>query len=168
LTLWLGSEFADNSTLVMQLLTVGVLLNSFAFVPFGLIQSAGRPDLTAKLHLIELPFYLLLLWWMVGIYGIVGAAIAWVVRVAFDTLALFVMAHRLLPSVSPLSLPRIFVICVALFVLALGAMIPSFVLKGVFLLLVMLIFVAVVWFIIFDKDEKNMIVSRLRAIPVFN
>ena len=58
---------------------------------------------------------------MVGVYGIVGAAIAWVVRAAVDTLALFVMAHILLPSVSPFSLRRLFVIGMALFVLALGA-----------------------------------------------
>ena len=167
LTLWLGSEFANNSTIVMQLLTVGVLLNSFAFVPFGLIQSAGRPDLTAKLHLIELPFYLLLLWWIVGTYGIVGAAIAWVVRVVIDTLALFVMAHVLLPSVSPFSLRRLLFVCLVLCVLSLAAMIPGLALKGAFLLLIILLFVTVSWFIIFDKDEKNMIVRRLRAIPVF-
>ena len=108
LSLWLGREFADNSTLVMQLLAVGVFINSCAHVPFGMVQSAGRPDLTAKLHLIELPFYLLILWWLLGTLGIVGAAIAWVVRVAVDTLFLFAMAQRLLQSVSPLSLRLVF------------------------------------------------------------
>lgn len=49
LMLWLGSEFADNSTLVLQLLAVGVFINSLAHVPSGLEQGAGRPDLTAKL-----------------------------------------------------------------------------------------------------------------------
>jgi O-antigen/teichoic acid export membrane protein len=62
LTLWLGGEFANNSSVVLQLLTVGVFINCHTQVPFGMIQSAGRPDLTAKLDLIELPFYLLVLW----------------------------------------------------------------------------------------------------------
>jgi len=52
LNFWLGTTFADQSTLVLQLLTVGVLINSLAQLPFTLIQSAGRPDITAKLHII--------------------------------------------------------------------------------------------------------------------
>lgn len=53
LNLWLGEEFAQNSTRVLQLLAIGVLINSLAHIPFSYIQSAGRPDLTAKLHLVE-------------------------------------------------------------------------------------------------------------------
>ena len=53
---WLNAEFAQNSTLVLQWLAVGVLFNSLAQIPFVLLQSAGRPDITAKIHLIELLF----------------------------------------------------------------------------------------------------------------
>ena len=88
LDLWIGSDFANNSYLVLQLLAIGVFLNSLANVPFGLIQSAGRPDLTAKLHIVELPFYLLILWWLLSEYGIVGVAVAWVLRVAVDSFIL--------------------------------------------------------------------------------
>lgn len=168
LTLWLGSEFAGNSTLVLQLLAVGVFINSHAHVPSGLVQGAGRPDLTAKLHLFELPFYLLILWWLLGAYGIVGAAIAWVVRVAVDTLFLFVMAHRLLPSVSPFTLRPVLMAGMALFMLALGAVIPGLAMKGLFLLLVLLLFAAVAWFAILAADERNMIRSRLKAISTFS
>ena len=168
LTLWLGSEFADNSSLVLQLLAVGVLINSLAHVPSGLVQGAGRPDLTAKLHLTELPFYLLMLWWLLGAYGIVGAAIAWVVRVAVDTLVLFVMSNRLLPTVTPFTLRSVFMAGMALFVLSLGTVIPGFAMKGLFLLLVLFLFAAAAWFVILATDEKDMICSRLKAIPIFN
>jgi len=168
LTLWLGSEFADNSTLVLQLLAVGVFINSLAYVPSGLVQGAGRPDLTAKLHLIELPFYLLILWWLLGAYGIVGAAIAWVLRVAVDTLSLFIMAQRLLPLVSPFSLRPVFMAGMALCMLVLGAVIPGLAMKGLFLLLVLILFAAVAWFVILATDERNMIRGRLRALPIFN
>jgi len=168
LILWLGSEFADNSTLVLQLLAVGVFINSLAHVPSGLVQGAGRPDLTAKLHLTELPFYLLILWWLLGAYGIVGAAIAWVLRVTVDTLILFMMSHRLLPSVSQLTTRPMFMVGIVLFVLVLGAIIPGLVMKGVFLLLVLLIFAAIAWFVILATDERDMICSRLKAIPIFN
>ncbi len=166
LTLWLGSEFAENSTVVLQLLAIGVFINSHAHVPSGLVQGAGRPDLTAKLHLIELPFYLLTLWWLLDVYGILGAAIAWVARVAFDTLVLFILAHRLLSSVSPFSLRPVLMASVALFALALGIVIQGLATKGLFLLLVMLIFAVVSWFIILAEDERDMIRRRLKAIPI--
>jgi O-antigen/teichoic acid export membrane protein len=99
LGLWLDAEFAQHSTRVLQWLAVGVLLNSLAHVPAGLVQGVGRPDLTGKLHLAEFPLYLVALWWLVGRYGIEGAAAAWVLRAAVDAVALFVFAARLLPGV---------------------------------------------------------------------
>ncbi len=168
LTLWLGSEFASNSTLILQLLVVGVFINSHARVPSGLLQGAGRPDLSAKLHLIELPFYLLILWWLLGAYGIVGAAIAWVLRVAVDTIFLFAMAHRLLSAVSPFKLRQVLMACMALFVLALGSLMPSLAVKGLFLLLVLLFFAVVAWFVILIADERSIIRSRLKTIHIFN
>lgn len=95
LNLWLGNEFAEHSASVLQWLAMGVLINSMAQMPFALLQGAGRPDLTAKLHLIELPLGLLTTWWLIGRYGIDGAAMAWVARVVMDTVILFCMARRI-------------------------------------------------------------------------
>src|SRR5262249_15484540 len=94
LRLWLGVEFAQHSFRVLQWLAVGVFVNSLALVPFTLLQGVGRPDLTATLHLIELPIYVGLLWWMVNTRGIEGAAIAWTLRVSIDALLLFALANR--------------------------------------------------------------------------
>lgn len=98
LTCWLGGEFSRNGTRVMQWLVLGVFLNSLAMIPSTLLQALGRPDLTAKLHLVELPVFLLMLWSMIHMFGIEGAAIAWMLRVGFDALLLFAVARRLLPS----------------------------------------------------------------------
>jgi len=166
LNLWLGSEFADNSTLVLQLLAVGVFINSHAYIPSGLIQGAGRPDLNAKLHLIELPFYLLSLWWLVGVYGIVGAAIAWVLRVLIDAIILFVMARRLLTSAY--TLRPVFMFGTALFVLTLGAIIQGLVTRGVFITVAMFLFAIVAWLVILSTEERNMIRKRLHAMLSFN
>jgi O-antigen/teichoic acid export membrane protein len=91
---WLGSEFAENSTVVMQWLAIGVFLNCVGRIPFVLIQSAGRPDLPAKLYLFELPFYVAALWYALNIYGIKGAAAVWTIRVFIDTAAFFVMSSK--------------------------------------------------------------------------
>jgi O-antigen/teichoic acid export membrane protein len=80
---WVGAEMAEHGYRVLQLLAVGVFINGIAQVPFAFIQ-AGRPDLTAKFHLIELPVYVAALWCAIHWWGIEGAAVAWVGRVAVD------------------------------------------------------------------------------------
>src|SRR5262249_6502402 len=51
LRFWLGSAFAENSSAALRWLSAGVLFNCLAYLPFALIQGAGRPDITGKLHL---------------------------------------------------------------------------------------------------------------------
>jgi O-antigen/teichoic acid export membrane protein len=102
LTIWLGTDFASHSFRVLQWLAVGVLLNSLAQLPFALVQGVGRPDLTAKLHLIELPGYLLALLLLIHAVGIEGAAVAWTARVGVDAAILFVIARRLVPRGVPI------------------------------------------------------------------
>lgn len=94
LKFWLGADFATHSTRVLQILTIGIFLNSFAYIPFALVQSAGRPDWTAKLHLLELPGYLLLFWTLTTRFGIAGTAAAWSIRATIDMLVLIVLGHK--------------------------------------------------------------------------
>jgi O-antigen/teichoic acid export membrane protein len=96
LRVWLGAEFALNSTSVLRWLAAGVFLNSLAVLPWVLIQGAGRPDLTAKFHMIELALYLPILWFMVRNYGVRGAAMAWTGRVLLDTMFLLFAAQHFL------------------------------------------------------------------------
>lgn len=86
----LGADYADRGALVMQILAVGVLVNSLAQIVFSLLQGLGRPDLVAKFHMAELPFYGVLLWFLLKHMGISGAALAWTLRVSADALLLFV------------------------------------------------------------------------------
>ena len=94
LLFWLGPEFAARSTLVLQLLAVGFLLNSQAWVPSTLLMSMGRPDLVAKLFLLEAPFYFVGAYWMIGKFGIVGAAAAWAIRGGVETIIFFITCWR--------------------------------------------------------------------------
>lgn len=98
LTLWLGAEFALHGYRVLQLLAVGVLINACAYLPASFLHAAGRPDVTAKLHMIEFPLYIPLVYWLIRGYGIEGAAAAWVLRVTLDAALLFWMAGRTLPK----------------------------------------------------------------------
>ena len=96
LALWIGPEFADRSAVLLQVFAVGILINCLAHVPFTLIQSAGASRLTALAHLIELPFFLAALWWLTSTHGVLGAAIAWLLRMVVDTLLMFALCSPLL------------------------------------------------------------------------
>lgn len=93
---WINAEFAEKGYRVAQWLAVGMLINSFGHLSQSLVQSYGRPDITAKLHVAELVAYVPYLWWLVDRWGIEGAAVAWVVRVTISTIVLAVLADRCL------------------------------------------------------------------------
>jgi O-antigen/teichoic acid export membrane protein len=95
LQLWLGLDFARESTPALQILAVGVLVNSMVQVQYALVQALGRPDLTAKFHLAQLPLHGFLVWWLVGLWGTTGAALAQSIRLTVEALLLFVAACRL-------------------------------------------------------------------------
>lgn len=92
---WLGPSFAQQSSGVVRWLSIGVLSNGLAQIPYGLVQGTGRADLTAKLHLAEAPAYLAALVWLATSVGIGGVALAWTLRMTIDMLLLFWLAKRL-------------------------------------------------------------------------
>lgn len=96
LEFWLGGAFAESSATVLALLAAGMLISSLSQVPSTYLQGSGRPDLLAKLLILELPLYFAGLYWLTTRYGIEGAAVAWLVRVAFDFVAMVVVSDGLL------------------------------------------------------------------------
>jgi O-antigen/teichoic acid export membrane protein len=93
---WINEEFASQSAFVMQVLAIGMLVNSAAMVPFASIHSANRPDVTAKIHILELPIYAVAIYLFTREMGIAGTALAWLTRVAIDTILMHVAAARVL------------------------------------------------------------------------
>jgi O-antigen/teichoic acid export membrane protein len=164
LDIWLGAEFSHHSTRVLQWLAVGVFMNSLAHIPFALVQGVGRPDLTAKLHLSELPIYLFAVWWLIGAYGIEGAAIAWLARVAVDALILFAMATRFLPRGATIMGRMAFTITMALLALGVATVPEDIAMKALFLLLTLVIFVMGTWFLLLVPEERNVVKRRLKIV----
>ncbi|HEU4557069.1 MAG TPA: oligosaccharide flippase family protein [Longimicrobium sp.] len=98
LHLWLGREYAAEGALVLAWLSFGLVVNGLAKLPSALLQGVGRPDLTARLHLVELPAFVLVLGVCVWQWGMGGAAVAWVARVSADALALYWITVRRVPE----------------------------------------------------------------------
>lgn len=101
LQVWVGPEFARESTSAMLVFCFGVLLNSLSQVPYAAIQARGRADQTAVLHLIELPLFLAAIFLLAREWGVTGAAFAWTLRIVFDFVALVWLARsRRAPAIS--------------------------------------------------------------------
>lgn len=124
LGIWMGPVFARQTSAVLQILAVGVLANSMAYVPYNMLQALGRPDLTGKFHLLELPLYVVLCIFLIPRWGIAGAAMANSVRVSLDAALLFWAAQKYCHcSIQPFcarALPRIFGLNAILAVALLG------------------------------------------------
>jgi len=105
LRIWLGGELAEKSTLVFQILAVGVLINSLVYIPCSLMQGIGRADLIAKFHLLELPVYGVMAWLLIIKMGITGAALAWALRMGYAVPILFAISFRLV-RISPLTFSK--------------------------------------------------------------
>lgn len=92
--LWVGAPFADHAAPVGMILLLGVWTNALAFVPYGHLQARNRPDLTAKFHLLELAPFLAALWCGLHFFGLIGAAVAWSLRVTADAALLLAAAGQ--------------------------------------------------------------------------
>jgi O-antigen/teichoic acid export membrane protein len=164
LALWLGLDFARRGARVLQLLAVGTLINGLAQIPFALVQGCGRPDIAAKFHLGEFPFYLVTAWWLIRTHGVEGAAIAWVARVTVDALLLLIAARRLLPARSFVLREASLVAGPALVMLALGFLRLGLAGKGLFTACALLLFALASWFLLLAPDERALVDHRLRAV----
>lgn len=163
LAVWLGPDFALRSGAVLQWLALGVFANGLARVPFALVQALGRPDLTAKLHLVELVLYVPVLWMLLGAYGIIGAAVAWAVRVAVDLVLLLGIVRRLLPAAAPLVERTCWATGLGVATLTTAALIPSLAMRGVFAAFVAVGFLVTAWTVALDPDERAFLRRRKAA-----
>lgn len=94
LTYWMGVEFAEQGTVALRVLAVGVVINGIAHPPYIALYAANRPDIVARNHLLELVLYVPIVWQLTMRFGISGAAWAWTLRATLDALLLLWGVHR--------------------------------------------------------------------------
>jgi O-antigen/teichoic acid export membrane protein len=170
LRLWLGPDFAETSTLPMQLLALGVLVNSLSYIPSCLLQARNRPDLTAKIPLFMLAPYAALLWVFISYWGTSGAAAAWVVRAILESGVMFFLClrtkyldsrmlfgHRLLSSAG-----LVLALAIVLRFARLGAghWMGQVILTTGFLAL----FAVGAWILVLDKTDKGFVTKGIDSV----
>lgn len=96
LEIWINQEFSEKSWKILVVLSVGIFFNGIAQVPHTLLQGVGNVRITAILHLIEFFIYIPLLFALLNIYGVIGAAFTFLFRAFIDLLALNYFSNKFL------------------------------------------------------------------------
>lgn len=95
--LWIGPDFAAQVALPLRILICGFALSLLAPISGSLLEASGKPDLLAKLYMVELPFNFLIVLVLTKQFGIVGAAISYTIRALVETSAVWIVLYRVLP-----------------------------------------------------------------------
>jgi len=95
LAVWMGPDFSANATTPLRILAVAILVNVLSWPSYHLLHAAGRADLTARYHLLELIAHVPLGIFLITRFGVVGAALAWLLRVSLDSWLMFRAAARI-------------------------------------------------------------------------
>ncbi|AFH48452.1 Membrane protein [Ignavibacterium album JCM 16511] len=162
LNLWLGKEFAINSYTILQFLSIGIFFNSIAYIPFSLIEGIGRPDITAKLQLIELPFYILLMWIAIKNSGIYGAAFVYMIRMIIDCLLLIYFSKLITGNYFLVKFNLKFLyLFILLFILIFSITSNIFYVKVILSALMLFLFIYISWRYFLDNEDKSLIKSKL-------
>ncbi len=154
LAIWIDENFATESYVVLQVVTVGALFNFLARIPFSFIQGVGRPDITAKFHVLELPIFLTLLVVLTDSFGIVGAAYASAIRMILDFVLLHMYSIRQFKvdfNLLPLLLGAILPVILSLTIAYSGL---GFALKSLCVAVLLTVLTASFWFYVFDEELR--------------
>jgi O-antigen/teichoic acid export membrane protein len=84
LRVWLGPAYATASGTALRILSVGIFLTGLAVLPLALLYGSGRPDLPAKINLVQVAVHVPLTIALVRAWGITGAALSVTIRCAED------------------------------------------------------------------------------------
>jgi O-antigen/teichoic acid export membrane protein len=88
LSLWLGPMVAAHAVDPLRVILAGILFNAPAIVYLSFLLGNGRPDLSAKLDVVTLAYYAPLMLALIYNFGLVGAAVAYLVRMIVTCAAL--------------------------------------------------------------------------------
>jgi O-antigen/teichoic acid export membrane protein len=164
LSLWLNPAFADQSAPVLRWLSLLVLLTGVCGVSVSFLHGAGRPDIVARMYLLELPLLAAMLYLFIRLDGIRGAAIACFLRVAIDFSGLLFFSGRILgfrrKAYAKILLPVGFSLAILLaFQLPMSA---AF--KAVLFAAVLGVYAWGSWSFVLEAGDKAKVVRRLRGI----
>ena len=163
LQLWVGPLLPPESATVLQWLALGIFATAFGQVAATALQSAGRPDIIARLHLAELPLYAAGLTLLSPRLGVTGIAIVWAARCVLDAVVLAWLAYRQL-GVYPLQgRVEAWILLAMLSLMAVGSAMPDTMTRVLFAVIAGATFGPVIWMKLLTDVERDALRRWLAA-----
>jgi O-antigen/teichoic acid export membrane protein len=159
--LWLGENFAQNSSIILQYLAIGIMMNALSIIPNNFFQGVGKPRIPTLINISEFPIYIIVMWFSVKTYGIKGAAIAYMAMAAFDAILMYIAAYKLF-SIKFESRYSLILILLFLIILVIPFLISGLLLKTIVASIFLLSFVLITWNYLLASEEKLFIISKLK------
>ena len=168
LTYWMTPEIANESTVVLQILTIMYFFMGLSALPSGLLIGMGFPQIPTIGAVIGGTSSLILYLPLIRLWGITGAAVGGLVTIIIGSIYFWIVTKRLtriplLPLVSNAVRP-------SLIALVIGVIIAKFVIFEigtllsviVVFLLVMFIYAVTCWFLgVFNSEEKRSLLGLM-------
>ena len=171
-TLWQGEAIAKLSAPVLRVLLMMLVINSVGWVPSNLLMAAGRPAMLSVFNLLQLPFHFGLSYVMARRWGIQGIATAMLIRCVMETLILFLMVFKSIPTTRTLlgdrgvraALASYILFGAPLAALALGGLAPlPLLLASILALTCWLLFT---WRVALDDKDRSLVYGLLAKLPL--
>ena len=80
LGLWVGPDFAAKSAFPLRMLALATLISSSAWTSVTAAKGAGRPDIPAKVQVLQAVINVIFCLLLIPRWGINGAAVAWLIH----------------------------------------------------------------------------------------
>jgi len=169
LNIWINKEYAINSYIILQILTIGVLFNTLSVIPFRTLSAIGFQKVAAMVYIIETPITILLVYILIKNFGIKGGAIGYDIRAFLEMVMFYYLLSKDFVKLNLVfNLYKIAIISIGyLFFYLLSFLIAIYLnnfYKFVFIFMLLLTVLFFQFFIVFNNEDKYYIYKMLKKI----
>lgn len=110
MTVWVGRELAEKAGYVGEIILLGTWINALVIPHNTRLQADGKKlKKVVLIYLFEIPVYFASLWVGLNYWGVNGAAAAWTLRVAIDSVLLLCLAGALKRTLAMCAVPAVLI-----------------------------------------------------------
>lgn len=163
LYLWLGRDFSNHSTTILQYLSIGIFMNSLSMVPNIFFQGTGKPKIPTLINFFELPFYILTMWFTIKTWNIEGAAFTYMIMASIDVFLMYMLAAKvfIFKLEGYLKYLAVFPLIIFMFF---PFIINDLLIKIVFVTIILTTYIFISIRYILSIEEKELIKDRIRIL----
>lgn len=162
--IWLGDDFAIQSTPVMRLLTTGIFIYCLTYIPFSFLQGIGRPDIPARIHLVEFPFFVVLAIYMIKQLGINGAAMSWVIRAILEFAVMLCFCRKFAPVTNLYAIRWAICLLTSLIMIITIVLCDPLLWRIITTAVSTIVWTGLVWLYLFDAADRSELLNRLKKL----